>query len=377
MKISKKKLTNYLVLLMFWSLPLNVVSQILFKKRVNLVIGILAIILIIILRLKTEKVEVGFNRKIAVIIIIFINFMFQKLNFLEKNELITVMILISFSLMPLLISFKNFNYNFFLGKSIIISNILTLILFIKLKFMGGTSDFNYMTVGTPLAISGIIYVFDYLKTKKLKLLFYLNFFLILTEGQRGALIPTIIFLLYILVKKRKLRITKVVIALLVVVVLYVMKDSIVEYLYMDLGIKARLFEKLYYSAHDQGSGFFSGREMLYKEGLDLFYKAPIFGRGIFNYYNNTNYMYTHFIFLDILLNIGVIGLVFFIIFLVKIMRKKSNQNQKKFLYINLIVMSLYLVSGYYVFLPSFWFIISLGIEIISKKKSMNKSRLLY
>jgi O-antigen ligase len=106
----------------------------------------------------------------------------------------------------------------------------------------------------------------------------------------------------------------------------------------------------------------SGRDEVYASAIALFEQKPVFGYGFFDYVDSLHY-YPHNIFLEILLQGGLVFLMFFIVFLLYIIRKFKRII--KYDNDNLLVLAMalwpaveLLFSASYVMFGLFWFIVS-------------------
>lgn len=115
-----------------------------------------------------------------------------------------------------------------------------------------------------------------------------------------------------------------------------------------------------------GKDISSGRMELYKDAVEVIFNNP-FGIGIFGYLKEIKYAflgyYPHNIFLEIGMHWGILGLVIFIIFLFKLLKKIANTQEKNYK-IFLILLVLFnlrlLLSDTYVSYSFFWLLIAIS-----------------
>ena len=115
-----------------------------------------------------------------------------------------------------------------------------------------------------------------------------------------------------------------------------------------------------------GKDISSGRMELYKDAVEVIFNNP-FGIGIFGYLKEIKYAflgyYPHNIFLEIGMHWGILGLVIFIIFLFKLLKKIANTQEKSYK-IFLILLALFnlrlLLSDTYISYSFFWLLIAIS-----------------
>lgn len=110
----------------------------------------------------------------------------------------------------------------------------------------------------------------------------------------------------------------------------------------------------------------SGRDRVYLNAVSLFLDRPLLGYGIFGEYivcqNTIHQPYPHNVFLEALLQLGIVGFVILCVVLLKFFQKLSKLVGRGGYYIYLIPIATFALvmlqfSGTYIFCPSFWFIL--------------------
>lgn len=104
----------------------------------------------------------------------------------------------------------------------------------------------------------------------------------------------------------------------------------------------------------------SGRDIFYKKAIDTFLNSPIFGNGIGAYANIFGiYVYPHNIILEILNDFGILGLIVFLVFIIKafknlakMLKQDKNEQIIALLFLNSITMLLF--SSSYLVNAQFW-----------------------
>lgn len=263
----------------------------------------------------------------------------------------------------------------------IVSVIFTVLAFVSTFFhtsstSGGYIDnefgLNYQTISYAAAYGGALAGFfvNCHKTVHWPLFFnaniwkvimlstiYLDFVIILFAGGRGGLIMflmQIVLFLYILSRRRvswKQRLAVVLIFFLTIIFIPVLINYV-----QSSGFENAGFERIveFIRENDQ-----SGRQGLRAKAFESFLEKPVFGHGIGSVFYEIGH-YSHNSVLDVLVETGIIGLIFyvgmlgFVFFrLVKMINKDTVSSLWAVLFLGSFMMSL--SSGYYLAqLPMWW-----------------------
>lgn len=200
--------------------------------------------------------------------------------------------------------------------------IITGLIFTIPVIVTATGDANrgQFSLGGPNVITRFIFfafcssIYRYISMKDIKyIIISLLFFVgIIFIGSRGGLLGAIVTLMVLLLLnfnnwKHKMKISgKKVIFLLILV-------TGVSIFYNDL---QRIIMGRYINLTFSDNGLYtSGRDELYAESLAMISESPVLGHGINGFYIRTGELYPHNIVLEMMNNIGILGLLFFFIFL--------------------------------------------------------------
>lgn len=166
---------------------------------------------------------------------------------------------------------------------------------------------------------------------KEKFALFIYALLIILTLSRGAFVSLLITLIYYLffckddIKKTIINIIKIIIVLIIVVPLI----NNITTKYLSFSTTNLINSRIQSLTTDGGSG----RERLWKYALDSFSEHPIIGIGINNTltYNNLNYNenhYTHNTYLEILSELGIIGMIIYIIIIYMIYKNTRKYKNK-------------------------------------------------
>lgn len=197
-------------------------------------------------------------------------------------------------------------------------------------------------------------------------LLILGFVILARAGSRGPLLTLIISVLFVVGSRSRNPIRNMLLIALISVLFYALFNYLIEYINQ---ISPVLYRRL---TREEGQLY--DRIPLYKQALDLFWANPIIGSRFAIYHNGT-YSYAHNIFLDSMMQLGIIGLVLLLsIFTncIKVIFKMLRDNPEfSFLALFLLeYMSELMVSGSIYTQPSFSILYVLCVYIIysSRKK---------
>ncbi|MBZ4663252.1 MAG: hypothetical protein JG776_954 [Caloramator sp.] len=259
----------------------------------------------------------------------------------------------------------------------------TLILGYKPNIGGGSYQFAGYTAALALGINLCFIVWDKNIARfnifKSKLYKILSYFLVIfqlvgvmTTGARGAMILVIFYLIYflILVRNDRLSILNKICIVIIVIILYL---NILPILINNSVFNSSL-RRLFEYVSDNGINWegTSGRDIIYILTIELIKLSPIYGYGLFSYYNYLN-SYPHNLFLEILVQGGIIYLSIFIIINYLVIKKLNKITRKD---VNLKILNtlaiycfvLLMFSGTYMTNNQFWFILSFVVNFKTNKQ---------
>jgi len=241
-------------------------------------------------------------------------------------------------------------------------------------FTGGTQQISY--IYSFAFLIGLIAITD--TEKKIKGWYFkfaipisliMLFFACILAGGRGAflviLISGLVFT-YRILKKRYLPIL-----LLTMVSIYLIFNLLID----KLGVRflesyTRIFSYIDSSGINiEGA---SNRGWFYEYALNLFYENMLFGHGIFRYTIKAGAFYAHNIFLDILIQGGIILMILFLFLMFSFfnkLRKILNYDSKSNLILIFVIYSFtqLLFTGIYLQDPFFWFSLAYVFSYIMPK----------
>ena len=198
---------------------------------------------------------------------------------------------------------------------------------------------------------------------------------IMGRGRGGAVLLIVsVFLILILNFKASLKRT-LFFATLLCIILYIFVTNINSQLLNDL-LSVGLYKSFSYFNGTTVDLFETGRDWVYKAIIDLIKERPSFGYGFFNAYSASYAKiggYPHNVFLDILLQGGILYFIIFITFIKKTysnLFKIINKDQTKALLLPIALFPsiMLLFSGTYLNNASFWFFLVYSFFYFSKKR---------
>lgn len=366
----KKKNTNYLIIILFFPSLFFLLEEhleILYK-------GIWAIIVIsYFLRIRMTYCDL--KNILMFIVLFFVNF------FIFSPKLIILRLGIIFFLkcyiMYVILS-KKINFEYFIKKSYqvaILGNFL-----LSINYFIFNSSMSYMAFGYRTLPCVLIYFYEYyFKKKKIALiLFSLNTIIISIYGGRGPFFSLLIFLLinYFLFYKNKivkwssLIITTTLFILLNTNYMKIKIVEIIQYLIEDLNLKTYALYKLMLLLERGIASASSGRDILYKNAINLGNKNIMFGNGIGSF-RKIYETYPHNILLEIYVQFGLVGILLICLIIFKIIKKlkKGDINEKVLIIIlfSLSVPRLTFSSSFWE-RPEFWGLIGLAFKKYKYRK---------
>lgn len=313
--------------------------------------------------------------------------------------LVYLMNFITFATTALILTNVKFDCRIVIRSSIIIYALYIFFFFIRIKTSYLSSE-NYDVIQMGLAYSfvpGILWAFTLILFPKLchnniilsrvVALFiflgslYVVLFITITRGAVLIAITGCIFLSMFRLSRKSKRLFVAFVSILLVVV-FIKFDSLFNTL---LSISANsdvgALSKLYLMSEKGDIG--NGRSILFNSAFDIIKKSPFCGMGV-GYFEKYNNIYVHQLILQILCEIGIIGLIFFIIPLLNKVGfvLKSRANLVSIIMVILISSTLLMLmfSNVYWLLPNFWFLYFFSgkkINRLSINKDLNGRDRLY
>jgi O-antigen ligase len=286
------------------------------------------------------------------------------------------------SLAILILDKKSLNYNlifnvvYFLVFFVLLLNVID---GIEYDHQGRSSGFlsmysiNFGHVGVLLAIMSFYQLI--FKTEKFDYYvcfmifgFFLGTYILYASATRGPLVAYILAIAIALLSSKKFKIFMVFVGLMLL--------GLVAIIYLKLGDSIQGENKFIERVSKMLlSGDSSGRGKIYKDSFIVFLENPIFG-GRFVFPDG---VYAHNIFLDILMSMGILGMIIFVLFFRKCiveilsMFKKRYVFEKEYIWLHLLYVQ-YLVFAFFscsMFdTPEFWYLTAM-ILVISKNKEAN------
>lgn len=379
-QLNEKKefnIIDILIILFLFAGPiLNIILFIFSKKITSGQLGVVYIIVSIFsfLTMLFYAKRYIYVKNIYVIMFFFVFiflFVMTKANFIESNSffnsefLAFVSVWICIILITINISFckkTDISSKLILGFDFIITLVTLLaLLFNDSKTGGGlfldSSGFIYQNISYYAAygLSFTIFLINEHSLKRdtrynwmLYIIIILQIFIALISGGRGGVLLSATLLIYwIFIQSNKKKIFKIVI---MIFILFTLLIAITPIFIDKFDIDIKGLERLLNVFDSNVDVSDIGRIRLYKDALRLFLENPINGNGLGSvfYYLGT---YSHNMFIDILMELGIFGIIFFSIIMVYSFYKARELYSKGSIYRFLILVMicgliLNLVSGY-------------------------------
>ncbi len=129
----------------------------------------------------------------------------------------------------------------------------------------------------------------------------LSFFIMLRAGSRSPILALVVVLLFWLFARGKNFILGIYISIIAVIILLLFIEPILNFMgnispLIEYRLRLSLFE-----------GHTSGRDILYREAIQLFIDKPIFGSQFALFYPNGEFWYPHNIILEAFMALGILG----------------------------------------------------------------------
>lgn len=196
------------------------------------------------------------------------------------------------------------------------------------------------------------------------LFLFIQLFGIFFSGGRGGIvlftIYTLYFLVTIIIRKEKKTVFKTLLGLIsFVVIILAILPKLLEDPRFNWAFN-RVFQFISFDSGVNWEGS-SGRDVVYSNAIDLIIQKPLFGYGLFGFWDISGY--PHNLFLEILLNGGIVYLVFFIfvivILLIKLLKMIKYKPDNKLLMVLLLYpLTMLMFSGTYMVNAQMWFILA-------------------
>lgn len=187
-----------------------------------------------------------------------------------------------------------------------------------------------LSFGYSMTFPTIVFLYDFIKKRKIYsvLLFIVGFLLILTKGNRGALLVVLVYIVLLVFKnlknsKKSVIIYKLISLLVILFILYFYGYDILKFIIgkmNSIGIKSRSIEKIL----DGSFGNDNGRYIIWNTVINAIKTGSIFGYGMLGdrpiVYPLHYAGYSHNIFLELIASFGIIGVFIIIYLLFRIIR---------------------------------------------------------
>ncbi|MCJ7840675.1 O-antigen ligase family protein [Lederbergia sp. NSJ-179] len=269
--------------------------------------------------------------------------------------------------------------------------------------------YERLTMGTTYAlipsISATIIYFFFLKNKRFKIVqlisylsnFYL-FYLVLTKGNRGAVLTIIILLLLVIyikiskmLKGKKLLLLPIIYSLIITtVVFFILNSAKILYkiygLLQEQGIEVAAIIKTVNMLEKNGFiGVLNARDVVYERAFTMISNSPIIGNGIGSYGDDTyvSFPYPHNLFLQLFVEGGLLFIIpstFIFIIILYLLLKPWNDNEQKsdwryfILFLFILCIPRLMISSYFWRDQSFWLLIFISLMYIQKFKLFKKMK---
>ncbi|WBL14824.1 O-antigen polymerase [Sutcliffiella sp. NC1] len=344
----------------------------------TLILGILAFTIVIVSILKSENFSnLRFYRGLALISII-IFFLLLDILF-RNNEVIFIRLyeFIIYGVIPIVLFSQIKNFKSFFQTYIIISIIIFLVYVADPLNNYYFSD-GYMVYGFQAMLPAFFGLHLGRKVFNFKFLLIfeiISIAMIIMFGNRMAGIAAIVFILIIDIfykKRTLLKSLKYFSFMIIGAVLIINIKPIIEFItnYLaDKGYSSYSINSMLYYLNGTIDNLSSGRDVLWNSAIELIKESPIFGYGV-GYFESVNNLYVHNFIFEILLSYGLLGLIFYLLLLVRAVYNITKSEGYKKLFGLLLLCTAFpkLFTSIYIFIePAFWMLLSLGLNTSLKK----------
>lgn len=317
------------------------------------------------------KIELKYNI-IFFILSIFIIFFINILFCFNSHQYVYLFNLISFGMTGIVASMCKFDLRYVANKSIIINLIWILHCFIDKFNYANQDSFGFGFLMLPVIYFTFIWIVNKYKDKDNKKVFLgcilqiLQLSMILSNSGRGAIVNIFVFIMLILFSSNKRKYKFVFYVLLLASILLLINISeVLIFIKYNLRIESYFIEKTL-RLMENSNDISNGRLDIYINSIsNLNGIQYILGASIGKYAILNQGGYTHNIFLSILWDWGIFGVIFIILGIVNIFKTiKYVDIEKKYYLIMLFCLSIISLSfsGDYWNSVSFWYFISISIK---------------
>ncbi|TXL66774.1 oligosaccharide repeat unit polymerase [Cerasibacillus terrae] len=213
-----------------------------------------------------------------------------------------------------------------------------------------------------------IYRFKFAKTTLYRYFCYfllmLQLFAIVSSGGRGGMVLAIVYFIYLIINSIKENRNTKIFKYFIIISLTFLIGILVHFQLMKISIYESSFSRVFSYISSEGIDISatSGRDSVYSVALEYVYNSPLFGYGIFGMFDSYG-GYPHNLFIEILLQGGLIYLIFFLFIFTKLINRTSKilKVDKRFRIICVIAfhpLILLMFSGTYTNQSSFWFTVA-------------------
>ena len=193
---------------------------------------------------------------------------------------------------------------------------------------------------------------------------------VIISGARGAMVLIIVYSIFIsikLIRHPSSLIKLFVIISSVIIVIYLNWPKLIK-----IPIIAKSWGRVFAYITRDGINWAgtSGRDILYGDAIILIKQSPLFGHGFFGYWDKLGFS-PHNIILEVLLQGGIIYLMFFLLAMIFLVRKVYKLGKKDTYYEAYSILLIYplvmlMFSGSYIYNNVLWFIFSMSVSTIFK-----------
>ena len=310
------------------------------------------------------------NKKIYIFLIflilfIILDFILRGSSFEFYLNFLSTFLIIS---MPAILIFSNeFNKYFF--KYLNKYNYFAFIMIVLNILINSRED--YLRLGYALSLVVIVLLSDLFNKKKLidLVFFSLGFLIMIFIGARGTFLVLFISIIllfisrtYVLKKSRLIRL--MIVSLFLLPLIFLDVASLLNTFFQNSRITYYI-NILFSGNYDL---FFGARQEIYLQSIEYFIQSPIFGNGLEFFVLNSSTQritYIHNIFFQILVEFGIVGFIFLILFLLRFLKtvknliKKDYQKHTFVLLLFSLSIGRLLVSSDFWIRPDFWIIVSI------------------
>ncbi len=378
--INKKRINSLIVLLYFFQYGLMIPFAILSKGQFPIIIFTLFLVAVVFFINDITFTSNTIFLLIFPLILLLLKLPFEYNTNSDGNVALEFIIsFLSIGYSGILIGSLNFSYEHVIKYGIVVSWINFLILFLVPFTTLYNEEVNYMRFGytlLPTVLFSFINLINNYK-KSILLLFLVSFLSMLVFGSRGSLLTFLLFLLFYIyftsiVNKR----TKVYLSIILLFISINLKNIlsyIVEYANSYTLYSYSIVKYLNLFDGSSLSSTSSGRDEIYEIAIKRIFNSPIFGSPINSSYVDTGSSYYHNIFLDILVNFGLIGFILFITFIIHTFYRATKI--KNYYFISTFFIVFFVSMGRLVVSSSLWqrpeFWILMAISVNFNKRSID------